>query len=145
MNELSCQLLIFGRLVFGLAILVLFSSYLVHKDVADMQRRPVFMIIFVMGVLGGYVGNGTVESVGGVGIRWLLCWEALCAFHVAGVWYPKQIYFFVNRCHPEQSGAQEGYDDERRQEMLSTKVRKVAIHALIVLVLPLAAGLWPFL
>ena len=91
------------------------------------------------------MGNSTVESVGGVGIRWLICWEALCAFHVAGVWYPRQIYFFVNGSHLEESGAQGGYEDERRGELLSSRVRKVAIHAMIVLVLPLAAGLWPFL
>lgn len=136
-QTLICEIIVIGRMLFGLAVIVLLASSLLRRTVSSSsQTMPTSIILIVLGLICGYAGKLSVESLGGSGFCWLVQWEAFCLLHAFSAYSPASVLYVLN-------GPPSTHEVKEKQHMFPFLLWKFIFHALL-LVLPVMAGLTPF-
>lgn len=95
----------------------------------------------ILGILGGFLGYGTVERVGGHGGCWLFLWETLCLMHTyAAVSSNSLVHLLAKR---KKLLVADGCNNYNGQESHSA-AKYFVFHALLGFVLPISGGVMPF-
>ncbi|GAQ84352.1 hypothetical protein KFL_001850260 [Klebsormidium nitens] len=137
LQVLGCQIAVTGRLGMGLVVGGFMASLLLRQNVAGSVRvMPSTVLLLVLGAACGYAGKQAVDSVGGSGICWLVLWETLCALHTLAL-FPTG--FVSSLLYPPADARQQ------RPLFVSPWVAQLTFHATVVAILPVAAGVLPFL
>lgn len=118
----------------GVFVAVIAYLLLRHAVTSSSQAKPTTIILVLLGGLCGWAGKFSVDSLGGSGFQWLVCWEVLCILHAFATCFTSYLYCFLNGPTPSSVGS----------NMTPSWVRKFAFHATLVLILPVMAGLTPF-
>ncbi|KAK3245431.1 hypothetical protein CYMTET_44997 [Cymbomonas tetramitiformis] len=128
--------------LFGL-VMLLCGLLLRSNMLSTQQSAPVFVYLVILGFLGGFLGHGAVERVGGHGGCWLFLWETLCLMHTyAAVSSSSLVRLLANR---KKLVVAEGRDNYSGVNTSDSTATYFVFHALLGFVVPIAGGVMPFL
>ncbi|XP_057845068.2 uncharacterized protein LOC131054548 isoform X2 [Cryptomeria japonica] len=137
-QTLICEIIVIGRILVGLAVIALFASSLLHRTVSSSsQSMPTSIILIVLGLVCGYAGKLSVDSLGGNGFYWVVQWEVLCLLHAFSAYSPASVLRVLNGPPSTNEEVKE------KLHLFPLPLRKFIFHALLF-VLPVMAGLTPF-
>ncbi|PIN12028.1 hypothetical protein CDL12_15363 [Handroanthus impetiginosus] len=78
---LKCQIQVFSRMFFGVLMIIAIVVLLIQRSSTSQHAMPVTFILLLLGVACGCAGKFCIDTLGGSGNHWLICWEALCLLH----------------------------------------------------------------
>lgn len=135
-----CEVTVASRMFLGLGIISVVAASLLRKSVtSNSQAMPATILIVVLGGICGFAGKFAVESMGGSGYHWLLLWEIFCLVHTAATCFTSTLYRILNGVPRSATGK-----SHRQPYFMRPWWRRFWFHCIVVLVLPILAGLLPF-
>eukprot|EP00850_Spirogloea_muscicola_P004371 SM000018S03736 [mRNA] locus=s18:1108823:1112968:- [translate_table: standard] len=135
LQVIGCQFAVMGYMLMAFVILAVIS---LQKNVETIQRQPATVLVLMLGGICAYFGKTAVDGVGARGSHWLACWWCLCGLHAFAIWNTQLLYRLLNG-RPAEHAAQ-----PPQGKLVPTWLRKLAFHTMLVIVLPLLAGVLPF-
>ncbi|KAH7278566.1 hypothetical protein KP509_38G046900 [Ceratopteris richardii] len=135
LQAIVCHFTVTGRILIGSILVGVVAQSLIRRSIMNSsQAMPATILIVVLGGICGFVGKISIDSLGGSGITWWLIWGTFCFLHALTNCFTPSIYRFLHGSH---TGRKSRFG-------LPFWMRRLAFHSLIVLFLPLLAGLLPF-
>eukprot|EP00850_Spirogloea_muscicola_P017578 SM000152S01566 [mRNA] locus=s152:257160:260994:- [translate_table: standard] len=135
LQVIGCQFAVMGYMLMAFVILAVIS---LQQNVETIQRQPATVLVLMLGGICAYFGKTAVDGVGARGSHWLACWWWLCGLHAFAIWNTRLLYRLLNG-RPAEHAAQ-----PPQRKLVPTWLRKLAFHTMLVIVLPLLAGVLPF-
>eukprot|EP00850_Spirogloea_muscicola_P004612 SM000020S05962 [mRNA] locus=s20:103061:106886:+ [translate_table: standard] len=135
LQVIGCQFAVMGYMLVAFVILAVIS---LQQNVETIQRQPATVLVLMLGGICAYFGKTAVDGVGARGLHWLACWWCLCGLHAFAIWNTRLLYRLLNG-RPAEHAAQPPHC-----KLVPTWLRKLAFHSMLVIVLPLLAGVLPF-
>lgn len=135
-QQLRCHAVAISRLLFGVLMILAISYSLLQRSVLSGSTMPVTSILFLLGIACGIAGKLCVDSLGGSGYHWLIYWETLCLVHLFANLFPSVLY----RALYGRVLVAQGEKHVRNWYW----IRKYTFFGILLLVLPVMAGLLPF-
>ena len=136
LQSFVCHITVAGRILIGSIVVAFVAASLLRRSVtSSSQRMPATILIIVLGVICGFAGKLSVDSLGGNGMKWLVMWELFCVLHALANCYAP---FFYHLLHGSPSMAR------KRRMGIPFWFRRLFFHFLMVLILPILAGQLPF-
>eukprot|EP01018_Ginkgo_biloba_P038938 Gb_37504 [translate_table: standard] len=137
-QTLACELTVLCRMLVGLAVIAIIASALLrHTAASSSQAMPTTIIMIVLGGICGLAGKFSVDSLGGSGFHWLVLWEVLCFLHALSACFTPSLFRILNDPASSPVGI-------RKRALIPPWIRKFVFHTILLLVLPVTAGLTPF-
>ncbi|KAJ3700288.1 hypothetical protein LUZ61_003993 [Rhynchospora tenuis] len=131
-----CHVVALTRLGFGIIMFLALAWLIIQKSSVAGPNMPITFNVMLLGVFCGFTGKWCVDMLGGDGLFWLIFWEMLCLIHFLGNAFPSTIYRML---HGPVSVSQ-GIEVVKR----SYWIRRYVLYAILLVVLPVSAGLLPF-
>lgn len=134
-RTIACEIMAISRMLAGAGFVsVIVYLLLRHTVTSSSQAKPATIILVLLGGLCGWAGKFSVDSLGGNGFQWLVCWELLCILHAFANCFTSYLFCFLNGPTSNSGGS----------SLTPSWIRKFVFHATLILVLPVMAGLTPF-
>ncbi|XP_031281431.1 protein CPR-5 [Pistacia vera] len=137
LHTIKCQVQVMSRMIFGFLMILAIAYLLLQRSATSRQTMPITFILLLLGAACGFAGKLCVDTLGGSGYYWLICWEILCSLH-----------FFANVCTSPLFIILHGPVDISQGMKGKTVVpywaRRSVFYATLLLFLPLICGLMPF-
>lgn len=137
LHTIKCQVQVMSRLIFGFLMILVITYLLLQRSATSRQTMPITFILLLLGAACGFAGKLCVETLGGSGYYWLICWEILCSLH-----------FFANVCTSLLFLILHGPVDisqgMKGKTVFPYWARRSIFYSTLLLFLPLVCGLVPF-
>lgn len=137
LHTIKCQVQVMSRMIFGFLMILAIAYLLLQRSATSRQTMPITFILLLLGAACGFAGKLCVDTLGGSGDYWLICWEILCLLH-----------FFANVCTSPLFLILHGPVDISQGMKGKTLVpywaRRSVFYTTLLLFLPLICGLMPF-
>ncbi|XP_073010599.1 protein CPR-5-like isoform X1 [Typha latifolia] len=133
---LRCHVIVLTRMFFGILMILAIVWLILQRSLVSGPSMPVTFNVVLLGVACGFSGKLCVDALGGHGYWWLLFWEGLCLLHFLGNIFPSSFYHIL--CGPIS------LSQGTKVPKLPYWLRRYTFYSILLLVLPVSAGLLPF-
>ncbi|KAG0492478.1 hypothetical protein HPP92_005876 [Vanilla planifolia] len=133
---LRCQAVAITRMLFGLLMILVIAYSLFQRSAVVGPTMPVTFILLLLGVACGIAGKLCVDTLGGNGYVWLIYWEGLCLIHLFANIFPSVLHRLLYGRVLEVQW--------EKAVVLPYWIRRNIFYSMLLLIIPAAAGLFPF-
>ncbi|XP_020110283.1 protein CPR-5 [Ananas comosus] len=133
---LKCHLVALSQMFFGVLMILVIAWLVLKRSSSSGPNMPVTFMLTLLGLSCGLTGKLCVDALGGHGYWWLLSWESLCLLHFSANVFPSAFYTMLYGPVLESQGSE--------AVRLPYWFRRHSFYAMLLLILPVSAGLLPF-